>query len=168
MVPGKRFLRRSLNHESDIPRLLLQDYSKSEYIRFNKTEGLTNPTPLYHFLRRDRRVHFRGYSESKCIFFRKQNVKSSRNPSSLTGCFSRWTFIRSPIVAIVGQDYESGNITCALDAPPVRHISCSQSRKCLMCSGWLIGVIYVAANCPTGICGGFCALPKGLHIFIFG
>ena len=50
----------------------------------------------------------------------------------------------------------------------IRHSSCSQSRKRLMYYDWLVGVIYVAANCPTGIRGGFCAFPNGLHKYIFG
>ena len=50
----------------------------------------------------------------------------------------------------------------------VRHSSCSQSRKCLMYSDWLIDVIHVAAKCPTGICGGFYAFPNGLHKIISG
>ena len=38
-----------------------------------------------------------------------------------------------------------------------------------MHSDWLIGVIYAAANCPAGICGGFLCFPEwGLHKNIFG
>ena len=50
----------------------------------------------------------------------------------------------------------------------VGHNSCSQSRKCLMYSDMLVGVIYVAENRPTGIYGGFCVLLNGLHNMIFG
>ena len=45
----------------------------------------------------------------------------------------------------------------------VRQSSCSQSRKSLMYSDCLIGVIFVAVYCSTDVCGGFYASPNGLH-----
>ena len=49
----------------------------------------------------------------------------------------------------------------------VQDIAGIHSRaKCLMYSDWFIGVVYVAGNCPTDICGGFCDSPNGLNKII--